>query len=213
MEALRGFADQRRPARMTHDMAVASGERMERGGLSAADAQMETHHGVCVFVKMLPYFDMGLHVIHDDMHNICNTVNDTHDLSKRKGTQRFTTKRRNIEHKHDRFTEVNSNTMPFFGLNEQEQGRLDELLRSLRLPSAWPYMKHMFAKKHRSTLPFYVCLLASPVIPLSDSFSPLSERVCLSACAKGPSRLRKCCSLAPWVCTCCSSANLKVHVV
>ena len=136
------------PARMTHAMAVASGTRVE-AGVSEAQLLMETHHGVSLFVHLLYYFDLGMHVVHDDMHSIANTVADVTNVAQRTGTQKFSTKRRRAEQASGRFEECAERKMPWFGINLEEQGSIDELARSLRLPTAWEDLKYVFAKKHR----------------------------------------------------------------
>lgn len=149
LPALRELAKRRRPSRLTHEMIVASGRRSESGNLSKEELQQETHWGVCLFVILLKYFRMDKQVIHDSMHEIANMITNIIHLFQCAGSQNFTAKRRKIEQLFGRFTTVRSRTMPFFGVSDEQQDMLDELLRSLRLPSAWERIKYLFKKHHR----------------------------------------------------------------
>ena len=123
MPVMRKLAKQRRPAPMTHDDAVKSGRRVESKVLSAHELLLETHKGISIYVENpgLPYFDIGLHVPHDPMHEISNTVRDVIDLVMCKGTQSFNTKRLNTEKSFGRFQHLQSRQRPFFALKTRNQ--------------------------------------------------------------------------------------------
>jgi hypothetical protein len=112
--------------------------------LSAAAQKLEPYTGVSIYALALFYFDVVHHTVNDPMHEIVNTVKDILGLMSNKGTQRFTNKRRKTEKSFSRFTELGARQRPFFILEDQLQDELDMLVKSLRLPSAWPALRHMF---------------------------------------------------------------------
>jgi malonyl CoA-acyl carrier protein transacylase len=71
---------------MTHELAVASGEREEANQaenktkkLKREESLKEPYHGVDIFTKQLEYMNKVVH-INDPMHEIANTVKDILNL-------------------------------------------------------------------------------------------------------------------------------------
>ena len=110
-EPVRKLAELRRARAIRHEDAVAAGERVAN---QEADKEDETHIGVCLFVLLLPYFRLGYHAIHDDMHELVNTMKDIIALIMRTGSQKFSGKRRAMEQDNGRFVSCGQKGRPFF---------------------------------------------------------------------------------------------------
>ena len=89
---------------MTHELAVASGEREEANQAEPKtkkakkeESLKEPYHGVDIFTKQLEYMNKVVQNINDPMHEIANTVKDILNLLMNEGSMKYSDKRRQFE--------------------------------------------------------------------------------------------------------------------
>jgi hypothetical protein len=136
---------------MTHRKAVASGRRAQ-AGLSKDQLQLETHHGVSVYVELLPYWDMVLQVVNDPAHEIGNIAKHIIGLlGNKSGPGRFNAKRRKYATaiQRSRLGYLRPKERPPFRVSSKARALLNKIVAHLKLPSSWEKFDYMFKKTYR----------------------------------------------------------------
>lgn len=94
----------KRPRDMTHELAVASGEREEANQAEdktkkqkKEESLKEPYHGVDIYTKELDYMDKVVQNVNDPMHEIANTIKDILNLLMNEGSMKYTDARRTFE--------------------------------------------------------------------------------------------------------------------
>ena len=153
----------RRPNKMNHNAALASGRRVLNQVLTAAELQMEAYHGVDVYSILLNYWDKIVQIVNDPMHEIVNSMKDIFRLIGSFGQMKFSEKRRELEKRLGRFEGLGPRGMANFHCSKKVKDAIDALVPTLRLPSQWAGPKSVFAHLNTECGSAEALLLAGPV--------------------------------------------------